>query len=76
MAEEQPKSINNLRENPCRICSGMIFTWGITVGERPSQRLYTRPDGAGWGEGKEMITRECNTCGNVQLFTRTTSANG
>ncbi len=76
MSEEQPKSIKSLRENPCPICSGMSYTWGITVGESPSQRLYTRPNGAGWGEGKVMVTRECNTCGNVQLFTESYSTNG
>ncbi|MEP6984894.1 MAG: hypothetical protein ABI970_04825 [Chloroflexota bacterium] len=75
MAEEQSKSIATVRENPCPICSGMTFIWGVTVGESPSQRLYTRPDGAGWGEGKEMVTRECNTCGNVQLFTRVYTSN-
>lgn len=69
MAEEKPKSLTSLREAPCPICSGMKYTWGITVGESPSQRLYTRPDGLGWGEGREMRTRECDTCGNVQLFT-------
>lgn len=76
MAEENPKSNAQLRENPCPICSGMAFTWGLTVGEGPNTRLYTRPNGVGWGEGKEMVTRECNTCGNVQLFTRVTTANG
>ena len=70
MAEEQLKSITNLRENPCPICSGTSFTWGLTVGEGPNTRLYTRANGAGWGDGKEMVTRECNTCGNVQLFTK------
>ena len=76
MAEEQPKSISRLRENPCPICSGMTFIWGVTVGEKPTERLYTGPDGAVWGDSKEVITRECTNCGNVQLFTRVYTSNG
>lgn len=58
----------NPRTAPCPICGSADYVWGVTVGESPSQRLYTRPDGAGWGEGKKMVTRECQLCGNVQLF--------
>ena len=70
MAQEKPKRTGDVRENPCPICGTTSYIWGVTVGEGPRQRLYTRPDGAGWGEGKEMVTRECNRCGNVQLFTK------
>ena len=76
MAEEQPKPIFEPRKNPCPICGGTLYTWGVTVGEKPGARLYTRAYDKGWGEGKVMVTRECNTCGNVQLFTEDYSADG
>lgn len=70
MVDEKPKRGGDVRESPCPICGGERFVWGVTVGEGPNQRLYTRPNGAGWGNGREMITRECYSCGNVQLFTK------
>jgi hypothetical protein len=55
---------------PCPLCGQSEFVWGITVGEGPMQRLYTRPDEMGWGEGKILYTRECLSCSHVMLFTR------
>jgi len=70
MAQEKPKRMSDVRENPCPICGGTSYTWGVTAADKPAQKLYTRPDGANWGAGRELFTRECNRCGNVQLFTR------
>ncbi|MBL8119788.1 MAG: hypothetical protein J0L63_20085 [Anaerolineae bacterium] len=67
MSSERKATLQN---TPCPICGGRSFTWGLSVGESPTQRLYARPDGAGWGEGRELRTRECHDCGNVQFFTR------
>jgi hypothetical protein len=62
-------SLDPIRK-PCPVCGGTSYTWGRTVGESPSQYVYFRADKGAWGDGKRMYARECNQCGNVQLFTR------
>lgn len=54
---------------PCPICGQRSYQWGLSVGESPSQRLYARANGAGWGEGEKLYTRKCLVCTNVQFFT-------
>jgi hypothetical protein len=73
MAEEKAKRrpLIDPDDYPCPICGEADFVWGVTVGEGPSQRLYTRQHGAGWGEGEVLYTRVCLACRNVQLFTVT-----
>ena len=60
----------DLIRKPCPVCGGTAYTWGRTVGESPSQYVYFRADKGAWGDGKRMYARECNQCGNVQMFTR------
>ena len=55
---------------PCPLCGGSSFTWGRTVGQGPSEYIYFRAESGSWGDGKRMYARECDTCGNVQLFTK------
>jgi hypothetical protein len=62
-------SLDPLRK-PCPVCGSISYTWGRTVGESPSQYVYFRAEAEGWGGGKRLFARECNTCGNVQMFTR------
>ncbi|MDH6077496.1 hypothetical protein [Umezakia ovalisporum] len=57
------------QKTPCLICGSQNFVWGRTAGESPEQWVYSRADGAGWGEGEKLRTRKCLDCNNVQLFT-------
>jgi hypothetical protein len=69
MTNQSESQNRNVLELPCPICSGTSYTWGLTVSDSPGGRLYSRPDGETWGGGRELFTRECNQCHNVQFFT-------
>lgn len=68
--------------NPCPICTGEDFTWGIETARGSQVQVvfrYTKPpleskrgfEGRSIGkvfvEG-ETIARRCNVCGNIQTF--------
>lgn len=69
--EEKPKGIPQPPEqaNPCPICGGTKYLWGNTVSDSPGGRVFFRPDGGWWGEGRQLRARRCEVCGNIQFFT-------
>lgn len=70
--DEKPKRGENrlnLRTNPCPICAGDEFIWGKTS-RNDSGWLGFKADDHPWlVPGREVRARECQRCGNVQLFT-------
>ncbi|HIK06068.1 MAG TPA: hypothetical protein IGS40_15350 [Trichormus sp. M33_DOE_039] len=68
MTTQPNPSKPNRQETPCPICGSQNFVWGRTVGESPQQWIYFRADGGIWGDGKQLLARQCADCFNVQLF--------
>lgn len=70
--EEKPKrgaSRHVLRNNPCPICDSEEFVWGKTS-RGDSGWLGFKADNHPWlVPGREVRARECQRCGNIQLFT-------
>lgn len=69
----------NPRELPCPICCGSAFTWGgVAKMDHRSQelRFFSRQRGAikrfFMIGGECLVSRKCNTCGHVDLFTEQT----
>lgn len=58
------------QQNPCLICGSQSFLWGRTVSYGTSEWLYFRPQQGFWGEGEKLWVRQCQSCNNVQLFTK------
>lgn len=53
-------------EGACIICGHSEYTWGKLVAD---SRLEFAPPDAFWVFGRRpMMARECNQCGNIQLF--------
>lgn len=70
MMDEKPKGKPRLaaQESPCPVCGGDSYTWGKPVDDHPNGSLYFRPQGGGWGDGRKLTARCCNTCLNIQFF--------
>lgn len=66
----------NPRELPCAICCGVSFTWGgVAKIDHHSQNLRFFAQGRStlkkffMAGGEHLVSRKCNTCGHVDLFT-------
>jgi hypothetical protein len=61
------------RTSPCLLCGGDSFIWGTCM---PVGAFKFKPDNASWWVkntvhgGSELRARACQTCGNIQLFTK------
>ena len=75
MTSEKRKNSPNGRVNPdffpCPICGDEDFVWGYTTGYSTVGFRFVEYDNAKFKHGKWIKARECNRCGNVQLFTKT-----
>jgi ribosomal protein S27AE len=70
--DEKPKrqeSAYNLRNRPCPICGGEEFVWGRTSRSDAGWLGFKANDHPMLTPGREVGARECQRCGNVQLFT-------
>jgi hypothetical protein len=66
--QEKPKR-HGATEGQCPICGGTSYTWGRTS-RNDSGWLGFKSDDHPWlMPGREVRARECQSCGNVQLFT-------
>jgi hypothetical protein len=52
------------------VCGGQDFTWGKTYGYAGASFVFKSEDSRWYQSGKRTEARECNTCGNVLLFTK------
>lgn len=56
-------------KDTCPFCGGKDFTWG-RIGGGYEQAFYERGSPQIFPNGKAMVARHCETCGNVQQFTK------
>jgi hypothetical protein len=70
----------NPRELPCPICCGASFTWGgVARMDHHSQglRFFSKQRNALkrflMVGGEYLVSRKCNMCGHVDLFTEMTA---
>lgn len=66
---EKPKRGQDQATNPCPICSGSDFVWGRTSRHDAGWLGFKADDHPMLTPGREVRARECNRCGNIQLFT-------
>ncbi len=55
---------------PCPVCGGTDFTWGRSFGYGGWVLAFKAYESRWYQSGKRTEARECNTCGNVLLFTK------
>lgn len=74
MPDDKAKNHPNQRPNPdifpCPICGNEDFNWGYTTGHSSSGFRFRSHADKKFTQGKWVRARECNLCGNIQLFTR------
>ncbi len=65
--DEKPKRRSSTA--PCPICGGSSYLWGKTSRNDAGWLGFKADDHPWLMPGREVRARECQGCGNVQLFT-------
>ncbi len=67
-AQEKPKR-HSMTKGACPICGGTSYIWGKTSRNDAGWLGFKADDHPWLMPGREVRARECQGCGNVQLFT-------